>query len=316
MSTANVSCYQDNYIPVIVGSGRSGTTWVQDVLAKSNNYRTAFEPLHLQAVPSMSLYACKYLSDNDDSESLKKYLNNVFLGQISNIWVNYRVRPDRLHLSGELLIKPRKLYEYFRRVRKLIRHYLRYREDENKPVLTKFIRANLMIKWMTKKLNVKVLFVVRHPAAVIESKIRLGGDDWDPGTSILRYTRQQRLYKNYLYKHEALFAKKYSEAGKHAIIWCIENQCISEMSGNEQIQICFYENLITHPEREWLNICDFFGFKNTPGQSLCTQASQQARPERVKTGYSADQLSSWVSKLTEHELKEIQEVLDNFGIHC
>lgn len=315
MSTTNISCDQDNLIPIIVGSGRSGTTWVQDVLARSNNYRTAFEPLHPLAVPSMSHYACKYLSDKDKSESLQEYLNKIFLGQIKNIWVNYRVRPDRLHLSAELLIKPRKLYDIFRRSRKLIKHYLRYKKDKNKPVLTKFIRANLMVKWMTNNVNAKVLFVVRHPAAVIESKLRLGGDDWDPDTSILRYTMQQKLYKDYLYKQKVLFEKKYSDAGKHAITWCIENQCISEFSDNENIQICFYENLITQPEREWPKICDFFGFKTVPEQSLLSQASQQARPERVLTGYSANQLNSWVSKLTEHELNEIQEVLDDFGIY-
>ena len=43
--------------PVIVGSGRSGPTWVQDALAQANGYATAFEALHPDAEAGTAAYA-------------------------------------------------------------------------------------------------------------------------------------------------------------------------------------------------------------------------------------------------------------------
>ena len=89
--------------PVIVGSGRSGTTWVQDALAQANGYATAFEPLHPDAEPAMAAYAGRYLRAEEDSAELKFFLEQVFSGRGHDTWITYRVRPDRLAFRMHLL---------------------------------------------------------------------------------------------------------------------------------------------------------------------------------------------------------------------
>ena len=46
---------------IIAGSGRSGTTWILDVIAESNNLRTVFEPLQPYGVPEAQSYGYRYL---------------------------------------------------------------------------------------------------------------------------------------------------------------------------------------------------------------------------------------------------------------
>ncbi len=171
------------YIPVIAGSGRSGTTWVQDALAQTNHCSTAFEPLHPEAVPEAARYAGLYLPADESCPELHDMLAVVFAGDAKNDWINFRVRPDRLRLNIGVVKSPRKLYEWLRRRRKLARNVRTYSKYRGARVLTKFIRANLLLPWMNNQFKARIAFIVRHPGAVIESKIRLGGDDWDPDTA-------------------------------------------------------------------------------------------------------------------------------------
>ena len=56
---------------IVAGSGRSGTTWVLDAIAETNNLRTIYEPLNPAGVPEARNYGNLYLSENEEGESKK-----------------------------------------------------------------------------------------------------------------------------------------------------------------------------------------------------------------------------------------------------
>lgn len=303
----------DKVIPVISGSGRSGTTWVLDVLARANNMRAAFEPLHPVVVPKMADYAGRYIHANEDMPELNRYLTNIFNGDYRNIWVDYRVRKDRLSPAYRNLAGFTRFHEYIARWRKLYRQYRMYSGNTGKTVLTKFIRANLMYTWILANFNARIIHITRHPCAVIESKLRLGGDDWDVDDELARCLKQKPVtdwVHGYIPDEDITGL---SVTGKYALIWCIEN-ILSMTTGNDDLLKVYYESLASHDTASWQTICSHLSMSNIPESDELIKPSQQARPENRDTSYSKDVVSSWSERMTDADKREIEAVLKLFNV--
>ena len=211
-------------IPVISGSGRSGTTWVLDALAQANELRPVFEPLHPVIACAMSQYTGKYIHGEEINNELEQYLANIFSGEFKNIWIDYRVRPDRLMPYYNNFTSYDGVKEFFARWVKLYRQYKKYRIYLERPVIVKFIRANLMHDWLISRFDTRIAHVKRHPCAVIESKLRLGGDDWNVDTELNRYIMQPEI-SNWINKYIHVSENtELTDVEKHAIIWAVENE--------------------------------------------------------------------------------------------
>ena len=302
-------------IPIIVGSGRSGTTWVQDALAQANGYATVFEPLHPEAIPAMAAYAGRYLRAEDRCDELESYLQGVFSGRTRNAWITYRVRPDRLAFRAKRLTDARLTHEWLMRWKKFFRNYARYRRDQGKPLLVKFIRANLMLPWLASHFSVRIAAVVRHAGAVVESKMRLGGDDWEPDAVIEHYRSQSRLMAELPDANAKLFNGDLTPAGKHALIWCMENKLLMERAADWGVVLVFYEDLLdASNEGAWKSIVKGLGLKNLPDITSRRSASQQASPLTAGQGYDSKHFGGWYSRLSSDQVEEIQHVLDAFEV--
>ena len=88
---------------IIAGSGRSGTTWVLDGLCTANGRRSIFEPLHPACVAGAGHIASQYVDHEAPRGDLKKFFDPLFSGSVNGIWIDYRVRTDRLALSADRL---------------------------------------------------------------------------------------------------------------------------------------------------------------------------------------------------------------------
>jgi hypothetical protein len=301
--------------PIIVGSGRSGTTWVQDVVAQANGYATAFEPLHPVAIPAMAAYAGRYLRAEGQCDELEAFLGRVFSGHVRDTWITYRVRPDRLAFRALRITDPRAAYEWLWRWRKFARHYVRYRRDRGKPVLVKFIRANLMLPWLASHFNVRIAAIVRHPGAVVESKMRLGGDDWEPEVVIERYRGQPGLMEELPRAHERLSDEHLTPAGRHALIWCIENKLLVERAAEWGIVLTYYEDLLDDSTGDvWQSLVEGLGLNHAPDRVSRSKASQQASLLTANSGYESGHCGGWRSRLSPAQIDEIQQMLNVFEI--
>ena len=76
----------------MAGSGRSGTTWVGNVLASCRGGVPVFEPLKRSRCPAVPLSAeaaefpGRYLRLNAAHEDWRRYFEQVLSGRIANIW--------------------------------------------------------------------------------------------------------------------------------------------------------------------------------------------------------------------------------------
>jgi len=294
---------------IIAGSGRSGTTWIQDVLAEVNGLRTIFEPLHPQAVSEAEPYAWRYIPPGTDMADLEMFLNRVISGSLHTIWTDYRIRPSRLMPRWRRFSSPGRVYELYSEWRGATRRYFKYRSRFGiSPVLIKIIRGNLMLGWLRAKYDARIVFVARHPGAVIESKMRLGGISWDPETMI-KYYRTAGILGDCLGRYRELLEEDLSPVEAHTLIWCIENQLPLEQAGKQGYLSVFYEDLVRDGEKEWLRITNALNLTSSPwGSAVVDQPSQQSTPARARRKLGAD--SNWYDRMSEKELEAIQQVLN------
>ena len=191
---------------IIAGSGRSGTSWLHDVLTSLyNDYRQIFEPLHPGQVPGATQFAGLCLGAEDHNDALYQYLDAVFHGSAPKAWLRWM----HMGISIETGFS-RKAIQFLYNLPKL-KFWATHR-------VVKFIQANLMLEWIGESFDYPIVFVIRNPYAVISSQLNMG---WDH--RVEHYTRQENVRKML---GESL--TKFSESlvtieQKLTARWCIEN---------------------------------------------------------------------------------------------
>ena len=196
------------HIAIIVGSGRSGTTWVASTLATASACKVVFEPLNRRFVSCGDAFPHRpYLHRLDDANSWYRYMSAVFEGRLSGQWVD-QLTPS-LHTSSKLIVKE--------------------------------IRAGLMLEWLINRFNIKVLYIVRNPVFVVASRLRLG---WMP--HIDDCLKQESLMRDHLWPFERLLRNSQGLVAQHTLMWCIENFFLRSFAANQNIMLVRYEDLLQH----------------------------------------------------------------------
>jgi hypothetical protein len=175
-------------------------------------------------------------------------------------------------------------------------------------VLVKVIRANLMLAWIRARFDARIVLVLRHPGAVVESRLRLGGEDWEPQEQLQRYLAQTDLQRDYLFKYDAVLHGPLSAVQAHTAIWCIENQLVLTESRFGAFTVAFYEHLLSGQSDSWRSVVDGLGLEQFPEESLLASPSQSARVTRGDTFDSAEG-QRWHERLTPQTRREIGEIL-------
>ena len=101
-----------NNLPIVAGSGRSGTTWVLDLLAEANRLRPVFEPLFPGASPIAEQYHSRYIEPSRDEPQLREYLSRVFERRETNYFSDYRISPAKLRFDRYKFSTPTAFREY------------------------------------------------------------------------------------------------------------------------------------------------------------------------------------------------------------
>ena len=311
---------KDNPI-IIAGSARSGTTWVLDVVAESNNLRTVFEPLQPHGVPEAKHFGHRYLKRNSFEPEIKSFMEKVFKGNLHNIWPNTRFLPCRLQPKLSKMSSLNYDYHFIGRYKRFLMRYFEYLIKYSCRRITKFIRANLMLDWLIANFDATIIFVVRHPGAVTASKISATKNNptWDfygiDQQNILhQYKYDELLRKDYLEEYHEIFSKKLSPAEGHTLLWCIENILPLYGQQKKKYYVFFYEDIVTNPVREYDRMIKIMGLEKKPKRSVIIRPSQQASRELRENSIEENQLTRWMKGFNYQQLSEIDNILKFFKV--
>ncbi len=260
---------------LLTGSGRSGTTWLANIIAANPNFRIIFEPFDYRRVPeARGMPLMPYMRPDESYPEWEAYLSQVMKGRIHNPWVN----------------------------RMGNRWWARRR-------LVKTIRANLMLLRIDRMFRTPIVFMTRHPCAVVLSRMRL---KWD--THIEEFLAQPRLTEDHLDRYMPQIASSTTEVQRQAVMWCIENLIPLRSLESSGWIFTTYERLFCQPVIESSRILDQLGIRRTwfTNKSI-KKITEMTRPDSYLLS-GRNPLVEWQEKLETREIDDILRIVRSFGI--
>jgi len=269
--------YGDNVI-IISGTGRSGTTWIAEILEKYLHYRILFEPFIPEIVKEFKQFKYKpYVRPNAHEPDLYNFMKQLLNGNISNRWVD-KIKPK---------FKP-------------------------KGLIIKTIRANYFLKWIRNNFpNIPIIYIIRHPCAVVNSweKLRWGTIDID---SLLG---QKLLIKDHLYPFLNFLQNSNSTLSRNSFIWCAEQIVpLRTMSYSDWI-VTTYEDLCKNPDREIEHIMKYVGDIKIKKKINAKNIIPRTVRKNSAIIKGKNPLTSWKDELNINEIDQIIEVVKRFSLN-
>jgi hypothetical protein len=254
----------------LAGSGRSGTTWLSGLVNHDSTYRQVFEPFHPAKVKDFRGFASKqYLRPEDRREEFLEPARKAVTGQLRSDWT------DR---GGAFIVRRR---------------------------LVKDIRANLLLGWLAENFpGMPIVLLLRHPCAVVASRLALGWRD-----NLDETMAQRDLVEDHLLPVERRIRAARDPFERHLFLWCIDNHVPLRQFQPGAVHLCFYENLVRNPEPELRRLFAFVGrdFDDGVLDKLGHPSFTSRRGERPS-------VEGWRGRVSGERLERAGEILGLFGL--
>lgn len=261
---------------ILAGSGRSGTTWVEEVLNYDNEYRVLFEPFHSRKIRLLREWRYRqYLPETETGEKFLRPAEAILSGQIRDGWI------DRF--NTRVLVRKR---------------------------LIKDIRAHLILKWIRRNFpEIPIILLLRHPCAVTSSKLKL---DWE--THLEDFLGQDELMRDHLGPFKTQIESAADAFDQHIFMWCIENYVPLRQFSDGGLLVVFYEELCLNPAPEIERLFSHVGKVPSPEavQALARPSALSRKDSAIQSG--ADLIGSWRRSISAQHVKRAVEILELFGL--
>ena len=254
----------------LAGSGRSGTTWLSDLINHDSGYRRIFEPFHPRKVRDFRGFGSKqYLRPGDRRDEFLAPARRALTGGLRSGWA------DRGGAPGA------------------------------RRRLVKDIRANLLLGWLAENFpGMPIVLLMRHPCAVVSSRIALGWRD-----NLDETMAQADLIEDHLLPVEGRIRSARDPFERHLFLWCIDNYVPLRQFSPGGIHLCFYENLLIDPEPELRRLFTFLG-QDFDDRVL----DKLERPSFTSSRGSRPSADGWRSRVGGGQVARTGEVLALFGL--
>jgi len=261
---------------LLAGSGRSGTTWVEDLLNHDHSRRIIFEPFDTSKNPLIAhWHPRQYLEPQDDRPEFTQPLEAILTGKLRSKWTDQFNR--RVFSRGRLI---------------------------------KAIRANQLLPWIHERHpQIPIVFLLRHPCAVAYSRVRMG---WTPAPEI--YLEQEALANGALGPFFQTIQDGTDDFQRHVITWCVENYLPLTQMVPGSLHVVFYEDLVQHKSEVIQALFQAVGMDAPPAEHL--QLSRPSKLSRQDSSIHSGQnlLSSWRDKVSADQIAGTVTLLKQFGL--
>lgn len=159
----------DQHPIIVVGSPRSGTTWVGDVLSADPDIHQNYEPFNRVSEQPLGGHRWPFQTAivpyASATEPAPNYLAATSRLINQRIPASYFGRP----LAGTLLSGHRSIGEWAAPVGEAVSHHL-----HRQRLLIKDPLATLMLPWLVANFNMRAIYIYRHPGGVVAGVKRMG----------------------------------------------------------------------------------------------------------------------------------------------
>lgn len=267
---------------LLAGSGRSGTSWVPDVLNHDHRYRYLYEPFHSMHVPiAKDWLPRQYLRPDDDDPARLALARTIFSGRIRN---GYADAYNRAVFVKQRLIKD--------------------------------TRLQLALAWIRRHFpEMRIIYLMRHPCAVANSRVQLRRNaDLEK-----HFLTQPQLVEDHLGPFVGAMRAAQDDFERHVFIWCVENYVPFRQLASGDVHVLFYEHVCAEPRRELERLRSFVGLPfDERALDRVSRPSIQARKlhgggtSAIVTG--ADLIDGWRKFVTPERIRRTVEIVSLFGL--
>ena len=91
----------------LAGTGRSGTTWVEEIINSQNDFRIMFEPFYSKKIDLLHDWNYRqYLRSDDRREQVFNPATRILSGQIRNKWIDKEIENSFAQTSHQRHPRP------------------------------------------------------------------------------------------------------------------------------------------------------------------------------------------------------------------
>jgi hypothetical protein len=208
----------------ISSSGRSGSTWIANVINYRNDYRLIFEPFRRDHVGiARDIRYGQYLDPSRRSNQLAPAIEAILRGQVRE-WSADRYNTKRLVTKR----------------------------------LIKDIRTTNLLPWIHHNFHdLPMIYLLRHPFAVATSFTRLGWRDF-----LSEFLAQADLMRVHFRRFQPVIediAHNGDLFDRHVLRWCLENYVPLSTLETGDVHLIFYEQFVDDPFAELRRLGSYLG---------------------------------------------------------
>jgi hypothetical protein len=267
----------------VSGMGRSGTTWISDLINYQSKYRVVFEPFCPDNVSAAQGFkGLRYIRIDNVSPNLLHYANRVLSGRFRSPWTESQKTKG---IFSQRLIKD--------------------------------IRTNLMLHWLKHNWSqMPIVLVFRNPFSVATSWLSLPNFKESNDFNIL--SQQQELLLDYPIIRQALNDIDINDSFEQIIwMWAVNQYIpIKLLAAEQNVYICFYEELLSEPKSY---IPKLLHFTNVPYDAARIDAKfyVASRSNFLGRNFPSDKkalLTGWQSTITHSQINRGIAILAMLGL--
>lgn len=279
---------------------------MSDIVSKMTGNLILFEPFH----PSVTAYARQFayasIQTGNDAALLKAYLSDVLAKRHRKMWLMRNHVPVPLEKTSSMFLET--LWTEC--------HVTGFKE----------IRANFLIEWLHENFDAKIVFIVRHPCAVIAS-IKNRANFWEFGWPhtyelFLEKTLYHASYTTHpITRYKTLVTEAKTAIAQYAVMWAITHAIALPQLEKLGLPLFYYEDFYAAPFQAVKRLAKYLGssvasihpsYIFTP--SMTTLKTFHGLHGMEETIAQQGARLFWEEQLSDDEVEEIFTVLDRFDI--
>lgn len=261
---------------LLAGSGRSGTTWLGEIIDRHHDHRIIFEPFWPEAVSAAAPFTRGlYLRPGERDRRYVEPAREILSGRVRSRWADHQ--------------------NHVRFVRRR---------------LVKEVRVNNLLPWLQEVFpELRIVYLMRHPVAVAESQRRMGWKE-----HLARSLDQPALVKDHLAPALPLLRSLRTPWERFIGQWCTENLAPYHLLHARSACLVFYEDLCDHPRAAATRVLDHLG--QEPDRELDQALHRPSRLVRADSAVlrNADPVDSWRDTVTDTEVERAAEIVAACGL--
>lgn len=262
----------------VAGTGRSGTTWLADLLNADGRYRVIFEPFRTKWGVLGERRLPRYIRPSNDDPELTETVRRVLLARFkSNQWT---ARGNDRLISTRRIIKD--------------------------------VDSNLRLAWFRARFpSFPLVLIVRHPCGVAGSRARLG----DAGTLDMFLTDRD-LVADHLAPHVDRLRQLDSPFALAVARWCIETYVpLRQLGEGLEVEVVLYEQLVADPVAVVSGLLDRLGLPKPRrlADRVAVPSLTAYRPD-APLDSAALAVDEWTRRVSDDDAAQAVELLRAFGL--